>query len=304
MLDSVHILLTYECNFECEHCFLFCGPRAKGTFTLERLRRALDQIAEVESVRSVYFEGGEPFLYFPLLVEGIRLAQERGLDAGVVTNAYWATAEEDAGLWLEPLRETGIANLSLSEDEFHFGDEKDNPARRARAAAERLGLPASTLCVEKPVRGPGDSQAGGSVMIRGRAAETLADDLPRHPGETFKECPHEDLRDPGRVHLDPFGNVHLCQGLLMGTIGDVSLKDLLEAYDPGAHPVAGPLARGGPHELARKTGVPLSQTQFADACHYCYLARRALLPRHPGLLGPPQVYGLEEEAQGDPGHAF
>ncbi len=26
MVNSVHFLLTYACNFECDHCFLFSGP--------------------------------------------------------------------------------------------------------------------------------------------------------------------------------------------------------------------------------------------------------------------------------------
>jgi len=26
MIKEVHFLLTYTCNFECDHCFLYCGP--------------------------------------------------------------------------------------------------------------------------------------------------------------------------------------------------------------------------------------------------------------------------------------
>lgn len=28
MLTGVHLLLTYTCNFACDHCFLYCGPEA------------------------------------------------------------------------------------------------------------------------------------------------------------------------------------------------------------------------------------------------------------------------------------
>ncbi len=41
MLTGIHFLLTYQCNFECDHCFLYCAPHAKGTFTLDQLRKVL-----------------------------------------------------------------------------------------------------------------------------------------------------------------------------------------------------------------------------------------------------------------------
>ena len=69
MLDSVHILLTYRCTSRCDHCFLYCSPDSDGTFTLEALSRALAQIRALPPVESVCFEGGEPFLYYPLLIE-------------------------------------------------------------------------------------------------------------------------------------------------------------------------------------------------------------------------------------------
>lgn len=34
MLTGIHILLTYTCTRECDHCFLHCGPKQEGTFTL------------------------------------------------------------------------------------------------------------------------------------------------------------------------------------------------------------------------------------------------------------------------------
>ena len=33
MLTGIHFLLTYSCTSECDHCFLYCSPNAKGTFT-------------------------------------------------------------------------------------------------------------------------------------------------------------------------------------------------------------------------------------------------------------------------------
>lgn len=38
MLTGIHVLLPYMCNYECDHCFLYCSPRASGTFTLAKMK--------------------------------------------------------------------------------------------------------------------------------------------------------------------------------------------------------------------------------------------------------------------------
>ena len=297
-MTGIHFLLTYSCTYECDHCFLYCSPSAKGTFTLAQLRQVFDQIDDAGGFESVYFEGGEPFLYHPLLVEGVRLARARGLDVGIVTNCYWATAKEDARLWLSPLVDLGLADLSVSEDEFH-GAEEGGPAQLASAAAESLGMPIATICIEQPIVAAGAPEKGeqvtfGSSRIRGRAAEKLIEGLPRQGAANFVECKHEELRHPRRVHLDPFGNMHLCQGLIMGNLFETPLKEILATYDPEAHPIVGPLLRGGPAELARHHGVELCPEGYVEECHLCYETRKALIKRYPKELAPPLVYGLQE----------
>jgi len=146
VLNGIHLLLTYACTNECDHCFLHCSPEARGTFTCEQLRRVFEEVERVGTVRTVYFEGGEPFLYYPLLMEGLHMAAVAGLRAGVVTNAYWATSVKDAEIWLEPIRDIGIADLSISEDGFHRRGEDDCRAKLAFAAATNLGIPCDTIC--------------------------------------------------------------------------------------------------------------------------------------------------------------
>jgi len=70
-----------------------------------------------------------------------------------------------------------------------------------------------------------------------------------------------------------------------------TLANICEAYDPEAHPVIGPLLTGGPAELVRRFDLP-HETAYADACHLCYEARRALRDHLPDALGPDQVYGI------------
>ena len=296
MLSSIHFLLTYKCPYECDHCFLFCGPEARGTFTLAALREAFRQIDAVPTITGVYFEGGEPFLYYPLLVEGVRLARERGLSVGIVSNAFWALGVEDAKLWLGELAALGIDDLSLSDDAFHYTGPPPSPAELAREAALSLGMSAASIRIDAPTIESQDEKGapviGGGVMLRGRAAEKLAAGLPLRPGCELRECPHEDLRSPGRVHLDPYGNLQLCQGLLMGNLFEKPLGEIIAEFDPESDRVLGPILRGGPAELARSWGVAEREDGYVSPCHMCYLVRRNLVGCAPKTLGPKQVYGL------------
>jgi len=300
MLTGIHFLLTYTCNFECDHCFLYCGPDAKGTFTLNKLRKVFSEMMKIGTIEWVYLEGGEPFLFYPLMLEGIRIARDRGLKTGIVTNAYWATSVEDAGLWLKPLYELEVSDLSLSDDLFHHAEEEDNPAKLALTAAKRLGIPVDTICIEEPTvetgidkgQDKGAPVIGGGAMFRGRAVEKLTEGLPKRQWEEFTQCPHEDLEDPKRVHIDSYGNVHLCQGLSMGNMGETPLSLLVKNYNALSHPICGPLVRGGPALLAKEYDIK-HEDKYVDECHFCYLVRLALIDRFPQHLTPRQVYGLE-----------
>lgn len=294
MLTGIHFLLSYKCTYECDHCFVFGSPFAEGTFTLSQVRQVLDEARKLGTIKSIYFEGGEAFLFYPLLIESVRLARQAGFSVGIVTNAYFATTEDDAALWLKPLAQLGIVDLSISDDAYH-SDEQDSPAKRAIRAARNLGLPVDSICIEQPTvatnapREKGESIVGGGVRFRGRAAEKLTEGLPRVHWEEFVECPHEDLSDPGRIHIDAYGNAHLCQGLCMGNAWQTPLSALVKQYDVTTHPIASVLAKGGPAKLVKQYNLPHDDA-YVDACHLCYRARQAMLDQFPQYLAPRQLY--------------
>jgi hypothetical protein len=294
-LTGLHLLLTYQCNFECDHCFVWGSPRQTGTFTMPQVEEVLRQAREVGTVEWIYFEGGEPFLYYGTLLAATRLAAEQGFRVGIVSNGYWAVAQRDA---LEALRPFAglVEDLSISSDLYHYDEALSQQARDARAAADTLGIPAGFIDVAQPET-PGAVQAAGqlpesssAVMYRGRAAAVLAERAAQRPWEEFDACSHEDLREPGRVHLDPLGNLHICQGISIGNLFRAPLREICRDYDPDAHPIIGPLLEGGPAELARRYGVSPGPG-YADACHLCYEVRLALRSRFPDVLGPDQMYG-------------
>jgi len=300
MLKGLHFLLSYLCNLECDHCFVYSSPKAKGTFTLNQIHKVLEDAVKIGTIKSIYFEGGEPFLFYPLLLEGIKIASGLGFKVGVVTNAYFATSEQDAELWLRSLLASGISELTVSDDFFHYEEEKDNPAKRTLAAAKKLGIPNSSICIKKPIveigidknQKKGALIIGGGAMFRGRAVEKLVKGLLQRSWQEFTECPYEDLKEPERVHIDAYGNVHLCQGLSMGNMWKTPLSDLIKNYNAELHPICSFLAKGGPALLCKEYNVK-HKDKYVDACHFCYLIRLSLIDKFPQYLTPRQIYGLE-----------
>jgi hypothetical protein len=301
-ISGLHLLLTYKCNLECDHCFVWGSPWQSGTMTIQTVHHILTEAEALGTIKSIYFEGGEPFLYYPIMLQGVRLAVEMGFQTGIVSNSYWATDLEDAVEWLQPLAGL-IHGCSISSDLYHWSEELSRQARIAMAAAEQLGIPMGVISIAQPVdaeAGPsaGQLQEGKSaVMHRGRAAEKLADKTDPCPWDALVECPYEDLRAPGRVHVDPLGEIHICQGISLGNMLHGSLRDICQSYEADSHPVVGPLLADGPAELVRRYGLS-HREGYADACHLCYEARSTLRERFPNILGPDQMYGV---AMGDTG---
>ncbi|MFZ5858493.1 MAG: radical SAM protein [Chloroflexota bacterium] len=291
-LSGLHILLTFQCTYECEHCFVWGSPRQKGTLTLEQVEEILKQ-AKDAGIKSIYFEGGEPFLFYAILSRGVRIAAEMGFSVGIVSNGYWANSVADAMENLQPFAGR-IVDLTVSSDEYHCGKCLGDCPQNALVAAKWLNIPTGMISIAQPEGAApethGKIEDEGQVMYRGRASQ-LVTRAALHPWDGFDSCPHEDLRDPGRVHVDPLGNLHLCQGLVIGNLFETPLRQICDEYDADAHPICGPLLSGGPAALVTEYHLDHA-SDYADACHLCYEARMTLRARFPELLAPDQMYGV------------
>ncbi|HSG43534.1 MAG TPA: radical SAM protein [Anaerolineales bacterium] len=294
-LEGLHILLTYQCNYECDHCFVWSSPWQTGTLTLEQIDDVFQQ-AKDAGVTSIYFEGGEPFLYYAILKAAVQKASDMGFSVGIVSNAYWANTVADATEWLRPFAGR-VSDLSVSSDLYHCEKCLGENPQNAVVAAKYLGIPTGVISVAQPEEDAKESHGQledeSGVMYRGRAAEKLASRAPSHPWERFDSCPHEDLVEPGRVHLDPLGNLHICQGILIGNLFEKSLKQICDEYGVDSHPICGPIHSGGPAALVAEYNLN-HESSYADACHLCYQARTTLRARFPELLAPNQMYGVRE----------
>lgn len=287
----MHLLLTYQCTQECDHCFVWSSPSYLQTMTLKQVGSLLEEAKKLGTVEWVAFEGGEPFLYYPVLVKGIRAALSLGFKVEVLSNAYWATCQEDAIEWLQPLAELGVSKLGLSSDTYHGENLEAERVKNGVQVAQKLGIKVGIMATDKMLEKlamlPG---CVAELMYRGRAAKKLLEGTPRKPWTEFEKCPHENLTSPERVHVDSLGYVHVCQGLSIGNAWQRPFSEIIQSYDAGSHPIIKWLVKGGPVALVKELGLPHEQN-YADACHLCYDARVQLRAWFPDVLAPGQMYG-------------
>jgi MoaA/NifB/PqqE/SkfB family radical SAM enzyme len=232
----------------------------------------------------------------------VRAAEEAvalGFRVEILSNCYWATCQEDAAEWLKPIAKTANVQLSVSSDYYH-GEEWATPeAKNAIKAAKTLDLRVGINTVKNlstDVPSPPAEIEGVKVgelweiMYRGRAVAKLAEKTVKKPWREFTKCPYENFAKQERVHIDPLGYVHVCQGISIGNAWQKPFSEIIEEYNPCENPILEPLVRGGPVALVEKFSLPHEEA-YADACHLCYAARAMLRNKYPEILAPDQMYG-------------
>jgi organic radical activating enzyme len=285
---------------ECDHCFVWGSPKGKGTFTLKQIRNILTEAKKLGTVNFVSIEGGEPFLYYPIMIKTLREAVNLGFHVEILSNCYWATCPEDAVEWLFPVAEAKNVNLSLSSDLYHGENWEIEEVRNALKAAKALNIKAGVISVKySGTEPPPSSEMEGAkvdswtLMYRGRAYSKLTEKADKKNWREFTKCPYENFSKQERVHVDPLGYVHVCQGISIGNAWQKPFSKIIEEYNPSENPILEPLVRGGPVALVEKFGLPHDEA-YADACHFCSAARLMLRNKYPDILVPDQMYGKIE----------
>lgn len=285
------------CDRECDHCFVWGSPDSRGVFTIERIMHILAEAKKLGTVDHVSLEGGEPFLYYPIMIRAIEEAARLGFSAEILSNCYWASCPEDAVEWLRPMAEVGNVALSLSSDLYHGESWQIEEVVNAVKAAKSLDMEANILSIKYPkadTQCPSDIEGAkvglSELMYKGRAASNLTQEAEKKAWSEFTECPYEELENPGRVHVDPSGYVHVCQGISIGNAWQKPFSEIIGEYDPHGNSIIEPLIRGGPAALAESFCLPHDEF-YADACHLCYSTRCMLREEYPDTLNPDQMYG-------------
>ncbi|MEM3789023.1 MAG: radical SAM protein [Candidatus Bathyarchaeia archaeon] len=181
-LKGVHFLLTYRCDLECDHCFVWGSPNSKGVFTLEQIRKILREVKKQGTVDYIAIEGGEPFLYYPIMVKAAEEAVNLGLRVEILSNCYWATCVEDAVEWRIPIAKAKNVELTLSSDPYHGEAWEIKEVKNAVKVAKALDIKTKKLAVKCPhAKTPCPTEIEGvkveicELMYKGRAYSKLAE---------------------------------------------------------------------------------------------------------------------------------
>jgi len=266
-------------------------------FTIKQIKNILAEAKKLGTVDCVSLEGGEPFLFYPIMVRAVEEAAKLGFRVEVLSNCYWASCPEDAVEWLLPMAKAENVELSLSSDLHHGESWAIEEVKNAVKAANELSMKVGILSIKYPkAEAPCPKEIEGAkvglseLMYKGRAVSELAPDAEKKAWREFTKCPYEKLVDPERVHVDPLGYVHVCQGISIGNAWQKPLSKIIGEYDPSKNPILEPLIRGGPVALVEKFDLP-HDGFYADACHLCYAARCMLRKNYPDILAPDEMYG-------------
>jgi len=304
-IDSISLALTYRCTAECSHCFMASSTSKDHPMTLSEAREYLAE-ARKAGATSVWFYGGEPFLYFDLLAGAVDYARQLGLVPTATSNAFWAVSEKASAERLSLLKEKGLQELSFSADPFHQEYVPLEHIRNAFQAAEALGIFAGVGAYCSFVQEQGDEivvccreaatrlsaykpGVGGEVWFAGTAAEVLAPLALKQAWTTYDRCIWQSMLfgQSGRVSVDPYGGVQPCTGISIGNAKQRKLSEIIRTYSAQTHPILGVLSEEGVTGLARMaTKYGFEPTEYASACHLCYEARKVLLNHYPEHLGP------------------
>jgi hypothetical protein len=319
-MSILKVYTTFQCSAECDHCYLWCAREPLPAISHELVVSTVAELRRLNGLEHVTLFGGEPGLV-PELVHGLaRAIRGLGVTVSVETNACWATDHARARAFLEPLFDIGV-RVSLSLDAFHEPFVAPECVAIAAEMCEELG---GNYCLAMPwvdfekrdtepdhrtaellvwlkqrvPHMPGLHIWEEPVYFKGRPAYRLAHLVAKGHGVPEVVCdttpwgPNGSQRSLAFLALDPEGYLSKECGIVIGNVRRDSVQDVLEAFDPESHPVLATLIASGPLGLAREAeefGFTLKE-DYADKCHLCEEARRALRPKYPEYLLPQQHY--------------
>jgi pyruvate-formate lyase-activating enzyme len=300
-LNTLTLLVTYRCNYNCDHCVFRSGPHRTEVMDEALARRAIAEAQRlVPTLELVTFSGGEPFLVPDLLRTLHAYAADLDLTCGVVTNAFWARSRQAALAALEPLAEHGLVDFTTSLDVYHLAYAPAERVRVALEAALDLGLRTHLNIV---VRSGSDVREANAHEVLGMSKAALqrvtcCEFSPTLVGSAADRLTAADvvtIDDPDALRaacpyvlrsltITPGGTVHGCCGVggasddgpsALLRIGSLLEETLEELHDRMTRNLAfHVIAREGPYallELGWQTDPALAvRSEFAHICDVCH----------------------------------
>jgi hypothetical protein len=312
------LLLTYRCTLACAHCLFSCGPHHPREFhSVEQGVRYLRMLRATDRV--IHIAGGEAMMEYETLLAICHEASRCGATPHFIeTNATWCTNTAKVRERLTELRAAGVCGLYISADPFHLAFYPVDRYRRCYETAVGVfgqeNVVASALTRQQllEMQHTGRDPERLREFVRespprmvGRAGEVLArclpvrvvEDLARdpmwHEGPAGMPCAWEfSPATMWEIHLDPYGNVQTCCGVILGNVERAPLSELMETGLGEDDPIVTALREEGPVGLLRiAEALGYRRESYVQKCHACWRVRKFLRPHHPQTLGPDEIYG-------------
>ncbi len=313
VLSGITWILSYRCNLNCRHCFFDVNGDLR-ILDPGLAAKALASLDQNEPLAWQHVSGGEPLLFREELFRLLEVIQTHGSKTvGIASNGFWGDSVQHARQTVSQLKQRGVKGVCLSADGYH---QCQLPLDHVRTAAEQvaaLGLHKHSFvvcCVQEESSPPHSAEnfalplAKVSVRKIGKGSALKPDgttcdkQIPDAPCSNLCCCLGEmSPFEPQMVWIDPYGNVLLCYGLIIGNLHERSLGDICRDYSVNQSPLLEILAEQGPmglYRLATANGWQPSGG-FADECELCWQARYFLRSSWPGILGPDECYPDRED---------
>jgi len=317
-IKGLDYLLTFECNSRCRHCCYLAGPQRPGFISPDQAEQWLTELYEIQPLQTITIHGGEPFLYFDVMLHVLKKARGLGVQKRwVITNGFWAKDYDIAKEKLTVLKEAGLTAITFSVDAFHQEYVPFDNVRIAIECAAQIDL--ETVAIDSYFLFAEERKNTYNIRTKeyldnlgmiynieinkfaahftGRAARLLIEQDYTQEQIPKGRCRPPfwlggDLRDPETIEIDCEGNVSLCPGISIGNARKQSLTEIIRSYDYEKHPIVKIIVEKGPiglYKLACSYGYKGTK-KFVDECHLCYEMRRYLRKQYEQYLAPEDCY--------------
>ncbi len=318
-LKVAAILFTYRCTISCRHCLFACrGARPDVVMDAGRCVRYLEQLHQLGRV--VHIAGGEPMLYWDVLVEVLdRAARADVAPHFVETNCSFADGDAVVRDRFTFFKDHGLFGVLLSADPYHQAHVPPDNFLRARRIAREVFGPENVWATDAPeeqvrdyariarderrlaeyVRAHTPMLVGSACGDLGRFVETYPiDRIPPQHGWNGQPRPRHCADEFGaeriwEVHIDPYDNIQTNCGVILGRADRMPIGEVLARGPAQANFIARTLSQAGPVGLAefarREHGFQIPE-QSQQKCALCFVARCFLRKYYPRILGPGEIY--------------
>lgn len=312
------LLFTYRCSIACRHCLFNCSPWQEDLCT-----SIIDAVKFLKQLRAtdrvIHVAGGEPMLYYERLIEICRKAYDEGCPPHFIeTNAYWCVDDDIVINRYEELKEVGLRGVYISADPYHqFFVPPQNVLRAYELAVKIFGRE-NVIAVDMSLEMLDNLRevARNEELLRkhvlnnppkllGRAGESLAGFCPGRPIEALSsdklwihhakdgKCAMEfDGKTMWEIHIDPYGNVQTCCGIIVGNVHEKSLIEWMSEGFHTYHELIQMVIQEGPYgylRIAKELGFK-PKDEYPQLCNLCWEVRKYLHPYFPEVFGPKEIY--------------